>query len=141
VPKLFGSFFCTLFECKENLCLWRAIYTIMHYCAQKHSNPKSKDLRAWHPRHDSEQKFSEKHKHPLRTQTAWAPGSRSSTRAKLLRDHGQPACFLEKEGFSRPAGLNEPKHFLYLPPFRQELAKAPRDLENNFEAALDDLWT
>ena len=50
-----------------------------------------------------------------------------------------PTCFLENEGFGRPAGLNEPKHFLYLPPFRQELAKAPRDLENNFEAALDDL--
>ena len=45
----------------------------------------------------------------------------------------------KKDLAGRPAGLNEPKHFLYLPPFRQGLAKAPRDLENNFEAALDDL--
>jgi hypothetical protein len=69
-----------------------------------------------------EKKFSEKH--PPRTQTAWGPASRSSTRAKLLRDHAQPAFSRKKD----LAGLNEPKHFLY-----------PPDRENNFEGALDDL--
>jgi hypothetical protein len=37
-----------------------------------------------------------------------SPGSRSSTRVKLLRDHTQPIYFLAKEGL---AGLNEPQAF------------------------------